>query len=235
MDKYTLNGQQLDQLRMFIRRRGFTDDLVVEEILDHFACKVEELLDTEPRLAFDEAVERAHRSFGVSGFRPVVKAFEHQLGSRYRRLFWRNVKQILLSPKYLLALIPAGYLLFQGIAWTELHNYRHIAGINDLTLIIWIAIFIYEIILTRKLTRLPFECYKRAVGVGEFIIAPVMIGFITGSRGNDNPDHNIALAAGFFTLLTMMALIRQLSFNLILKQAKADLSDRIPSLPAANH
>ncbi len=235
MDKYTLNEKQLDQLRMFIRKRGFNDDIVVEEILDHFACKVEELIIANPHMMLDEAMGKAHHSFGVSGFRPVVKAFEKQLESRYRRLFWRSVRQILVSPKYLLVLIPLGYLLLKGIVWTDANGYRHIFGSNDLLIISWIALFIYEVILVKKMADLKFDCYKKAVSVGEFIIGPVMIGFITGTSGSGSPDRNLWLGAAIFTILIIAVLIRQLSFNHILQLAKAELNERKHTLPVANH
>ena len=42
MDKLTLTKQQLKELKKFINSRGFREPLIVMEILDHFACLVEE-------------------------------------------------------------------------------------------------------------------------------------------------------------------------------------------------
>lgn len=71
MANNSLNSQELEQLRQYIRKQGFTDDVVVEEILSQFVRKVEGVISDNPRLELDAATELAHRSFGVAGFRPI--------------------------------------------------------------------------------------------------------------------------------------------------------------------
>lgn len=46
-----LSADQLAQVEAFIRRRGFSDVVVVHEVLDHVACRVEEKLIQVPTVA----------------------------------------------------------------------------------------------------------------------------------------------------------------------------------------
>jgi hypothetical protein len=228
MDKCTLNEKQLDQLRMFIRRRGFRDDMVVEEILDHFACKVEELLTKQPELPFFEAMERAHRSFGAAGFRPVVAAFEKQLAKKYRRLFWSHIKHILLSPVYLPALLIAGYFMYQAFLWADAQGYAHIIGINDLVGMTWLGLMIHEIILAKQFTTLSSEAYKAATSTGDPLLAPMIVGTVVGTVvGAQGPPSSEAGATwifyAFITLFILMVILRQIACRHILNRAKMEL------------
>ena len=89
MNNITLNEDQLWQLRNFIIKRGIKEADVVNEILDHFACKVEEILSTEKNMPFDRAMQLAHQSFGKSGFRPLVAEYEKQV----EKVMWSVFKQ----------------------------------------------------------------------------------------------------------------------------------------------
>jgi uncharacterized membrane protein len=99
MDSVILNREQLTQLKSYIGKRSlrFTDPLVMQEILDHFACKVEELLNNEPGIRIEDAMIKAHRSFGVRGFAPIADHVEQSLVKRYQRLSYKEMKSVLLS------------------------------------------------------------------------------------------------------------------------------------------
>ena len=56
MDKVTLTKEQLEELKVFINSRGFVEPVVVLEILDHFACKVEEELEQNPQYSLKKAM-----------------------------------------------------------------------------------------------------------------------------------------------------------------------------------
>ena len=79
MNKILLDDSQLLQLKRFIILKGIKQEDVIHEILDHFACKVEEILSTEKNMPFDRAMQLAHQSFGKSGFRPLVAEYEKQV------------------------------------------------------------------------------------------------------------------------------------------------------------
>jgi hypothetical protein len=114
----TLNASELDRLREFIYKRGFRDPVVINEILDHFACKVEEWLSSEPKLNLEEAMKRAHHDFGVKGFRPLVALFEQEVHKKYKRLYWSTVRENLFSLKFIPIMIMGGWLFFQYCLWS---------------------------------------------------------------------------------------------------------------------
>lgn len=117
MHKMTLSDAQLLELKRFIEQRGIKELDVIHEVLDHFACKVEELMEANPNLNFQEAIQKAHRSFGQSGFRPMIRAYELQV----EKIMWQTFKQALVhaisSPIIIAAIAVAlcGHLLMNHV------------------------------------------------------------------------------------------------------------------------
>jgi hypothetical protein len=106
-----LNAEQLDQLRAFIRKKGFGDPVLQEEILDHFASKTEELLSTQSELRFEDAMLCAYRSFGVRGFRPLAENFEKNVLLDFRRWRRNEYRQLLTSIHLPGMLLVAGFFI----------------------------------------------------------------------------------------------------------------------------
>ena len=68
MGERILRSGELQQLARFIVTRAvrFAAPLMLPlEILDHFTCKTEELLDEAPGLSLDEAMHKVRQSFSV--------------------------------------------------------------------------------------------------------------------------------------------------------------------------
>ncbi len=104
MGKIILNQEQLTTLKIYIQKRGIKEPDVIAEILDHFACKVEELMTEYPHINFETAVRRAHQSFGTTGFRTLAKAYEDGLSNEIWHVYKRASIDTILSPKILLIL-----------------------------------------------------------------------------------------------------------------------------------
>lgn len=107
MDNITLDEEQLRQLRQFIMKRGIKEVDVVNEILDHFACKVEEILSTEKNMPFERAMHLAHQSFGASGFRPLVAEYEKQLEKVIWKEYKTSLQETISSPEVFLSIFSA--------------------------------------------------------------------------------------------------------------------------------
>lgn len=115
MDRRILNPAELAQLRRFIVSRSarFAEPAVLMEITDHFACKVEELLNRDGGLSLEEAMRQAHQSFGIKGFAPLAEAFERSVYQRYKQWYRAEQKKLLFSahtPGLILLGILAGQL-----------------------------------------------------------------------------------------------------------------------------
>lgn len=117
MDKITLTKEQLKELKKFINSRGFREPLIVMEILDHFACLVEEKMQANPALALSEAMRQAHSSFGVMGFKPIADAADMERNKRLNREFKKTLRNMMQSPATWLLSVLAGTLYYQVYSW----------------------------------------------------------------------------------------------------------------------
>jgi len=110
MDKVNLNREQLQEVVAYIERRGFKDPLVLVEILDHFACKVEEKMEARPGMTLGAAIVAAHGDFGPMGFYPLRKAFEEAARKKYKAIFNTERKLLLKSPLFVLLATVLSFL-----------------------------------------------------------------------------------------------------------------------------
>ncbi len=131
MDKVTLTNEQLHQLVIYIRSRGFKEPLIIAELLDHFACKVEEKLLQEPDITLKAAMNAAHSDFGPTGFMPLVNAYKGNIKKKYMAIYRRQLKQNLTQPRFILPAIAVAVFFYQAVGWCSLHNYNHILDTND--------------------------------------------------------------------------------------------------------
>lgn len=147
MDKIILKPDQLKELESFIRKRGFTDAVVVNEILDHFACKVEEKLTSHPEMEFHKAMEKAHSDFGIKGFAEIASNFENALKTKYRNIYRAKIIRMLRSPVYLLAAGMIAFGFYRAYFWANEKGYHHVLGTNDVEtglFLIVIALYVVQ-------------------------------------------------------------------------------------------
>lgn len=79
MTEKKLTKAELGILMDFIRSKGYHYVDVQLEILDHFACKVEELMSSDAGMYFNRAIDLAYASFGEAGFGSVAASYELNL------------------------------------------------------------------------------------------------------------------------------------------------------------
>jgi hypothetical protein len=150
MDNITLSKEQLYKLIGFIKRRGFHQPHVIVEILDHFACKVEEKMNLFPNLSLEAAMTEAHSEFGRLGFYPIVTAYEAGVKKKYNDLYKAERNNVLLNPLYMLAAILSAVFYYKGFVWAEINEYRHVFGSNDVSALLYFASFITPILILLK-------------------------------------------------------------------------------------
>lgn len=109
-----LSKENLQELKAFIEKRSlrFSDPMILLEILDHFACKVEEIQEKNPGISLQAAMEEAHRAFGVRGFAPLADQAENSLLLRYKRIANGHIRNLLCSYPFLL-IVAAGLFCYQ--------------------------------------------------------------------------------------------------------------------------
>ena len=152
MANRTLEKDELEYLKRFIERRGFRDEGVLADILDHFACKTEELLARDPKLGLQQAAERAHASFGVRGFADLAKAYQDGLEGKYKAVYWHQFRRFLYNPLHELLLFALGSIAYQAYLYAAAQQWFHILDQNDFTFAFLLLIFAGEVLLHRKIS-----------------------------------------------------------------------------------
>lgn len=100
-----LNKPQIEQLKSLISKKGYPEIDVQYEILDHVACKVETMLDENPKLYIEEAFQKVHASFGIFGFSGLEESYKKLIETRLRNYFWQELKSNLLSLKIMIPIL----------------------------------------------------------------------------------------------------------------------------------
>lgn len=84
-----LTEGQIKEIRNFISKRGIKYLDVQMEIIDHTASAIEERMNADPKLSFEEALKQTHLSFGIFGFGGMEDALVNAMSKKYNRIFWR--------------------------------------------------------------------------------------------------------------------------------------------------
>lgn len=220
MDKLTLTPEQLKDLRYFILKRGFKDPVIQTEILDHFACKVEEQLSRNPVMDIQEAMEKAHHEFGYNGFYSIQATVEKALRARYRKIYWRQVKNILTSPLWMLLIVLICYVCYKSVVWAFVNHAQLIWEQNTAGFLLWLTALVMLIIKTiilRPQKNNVFFGMANWISVGSFVtICP----FIPGT--NPKTEKGMILDAAIFTFLFAIFLVDYISD---IKMWKAAIND----------
>lgn len=113
-----LDKDQIDQLKKLISYKGYPQVDVQYEILDHVACKVEVLMEENPKLSLPDAFRKVHASFGVFGFAGLEDSYKGLIEKRLRGYYWEELKSLLTSYRIIYPLLVL-LILFQSSTWFE--------------------------------------------------------------------------------------------------------------------
>lgn len=108
-----LNKDQIGQLKKLISYKGYQEIDVQFEILDHVACKIEVLMEENPKLSLPDAFQKVHASFGIFGFSELEESYKKMIQKRLWGYYWSAFKDLILSYR---VIFPVGllYLFFQS-------------------------------------------------------------------------------------------------------------------------
>jgi len=84
-----LSSSHIAQIKDFVAGRGFTEPDLQIEIIDHMACRVEDLMTANQTLTLHHAIKLAHAEFGIMGFSVFEDAMRSALQKRYLKVFRR--------------------------------------------------------------------------------------------------------------------------------------------------
>ncbi|MCH7414754.1 hypothetical protein MM213_14735 [Belliella sp. R4-6] len=113
-----LNKNQIDQLKKLISYKGYTEIDVQYEILDHVACRVEELMEENPTLSLPDAFRKVHASFGIFGFAGLEESYKGMIEKRLRGYYREELKNLLTSYRIIYPMLVL-LILFQSSTWFD--------------------------------------------------------------------------------------------------------------------
>ncbi len=115
-----LTVEQLDYIKNFIKKKGFTYIDVQMELLDHVACKVEERLIENPSLSFEKTFIQVYKEFGIFGFSSFEEAYSKGLYEKYSTIRRKEMLTWLTSPRIVYTLLTAIllYLIYDTFSVT---------------------------------------------------------------------------------------------------------------------
>jgi len=130
-----LTKDQITTLKKLISYKGYPEIDLQYEILDHVACKVEVMLEENPKLPLDDAFRKVHSEFGIFGFSDLAESYTKSIERRYRRFFWEELKAFFTSYRII---YPAttGFILYWLSVNTRPFGY-------ELTLPVWAVLFFF--------------------------------------------------------------------------------------------
>ncbi|QPH39215.1 hypothetical protein [Pedobacter endophyticus] len=98
------------------------------EIIDHVASAVEERMNNNDTLSFDQALQETHQSFGLFGFSSIEEGITRGLEKKYRKLFFR----------FMLSFFRLKYLPVTLVAFAALYKLQDFVQKTKLMLPIFI-------------------------------------------------------------------------------------------------
>ncbi|MEO9147637.1 MAG: hypothetical protein ABI237_18975 [Ginsengibacter sp.] len=109
-----LTNGQIQSLFTFCENRKVQYYDVQVELVDHLSNAIEDEMKSNPKITFEEGLEKVYQSFGNKGFKPLVIEKQKMVKKKNWKLFWNIFKSKLRWPKILLffALIAGMVTLF---------------------------------------------------------------------------------------------------------------------------
>jgi hypothetical protein len=91
--------KELERLYRFTREHYVVYYDVQTELVDHLANGIESQWQDDPKISFEQALQKEFRKFGVFGFSDVVEKRERAMGKRYHKLILKEIITVLKRPK----------------------------------------------------------------------------------------------------------------------------------------
>jgi len=107
-----LSPSQITILKKLISYKGYPEIDVQYEILDHVACKVEVLMEKDPKLELDDAFRKVHSEFGIFGFSSLEESYKKAIRKRVRNNYWTELKNLCTSYRIIYPL-GLGVIIYQ--------------------------------------------------------------------------------------------------------------------------
>lgn len=111
-----LSPDQITTLKKLISFKGYEEIDVQYEILDHVACRIEVLMDENPKLTLEDAFRKAHSEFGIFGFADLADSYRESIRKKFWSRYWSSLRSLMTSYRvvYLFLLAWAFHVISQN-------------------------------------------------------------------------------------------------------------------------
>lgn len=92
-----LSPDQITLLKKLISHKGYEEIDVQYEILDHVACRMEILIEENPKLALEDAFRKAHSEFGIFGFADLADSYRESIRKKFWSRYWSSMRSFFTS------------------------------------------------------------------------------------------------------------------------------------------
>ncbi len=127
-----LSDAQIKKLFEFCEKKQVRYYDVQLELVDHLANSIEEKMEANPLLSFEEALQIVYKDFGIFGFSHIIREKETSVYQEQRKIFYALVKEQLGWPAIFLfiasAILFLSFFAFTG-AFVEVVIFLMIAAI----------------------------------------------------------------------------------------------------------
>lgn len=107
-----LNPEQIERLYQFTRQHYVEWYDLQTELVDHLANAIEAQWQENPKLTFEEILQKEFKKFGVFGFMDVVEKRQAALNRKYNGIIWNHFKAFFTIPKIILTTTLVGVTYF---------------------------------------------------------------------------------------------------------------------------
>lgn len=109
-----LNDEQIQALFDFTKKKLVHYYDLQIELVDHLAASIEEEMERDKKLKFEDALERVYRKFGIFGFSQIVQQKQKQLERLHYKRWVKEVFALFRWPQALGSLTLLGSLYTLG-------------------------------------------------------------------------------------------------------------------------
>lgn len=94
-----LTALQIDLLYQFTRQHYVEYYDLQTELVDHLANAIEEQWHENPKISFEEVLQKEFKKFGVFGFMDVVEKRQAAMNKKYNKIVWNHFKTFFKLPQ----------------------------------------------------------------------------------------------------------------------------------------
>lgn len=230
-----LTSEQIERLYQFTRQHFVEYYDLQTELVDHLANAIEAEWQENPKLTFEEILQKEFKKFGVFGFMDVVEKRQLALNKRYNKIVWKHFKDFFTIPKVVTTFSAIGMFFYILI------NLSKQAGIIINTFFIGAILFfwfatIFKSVKYNKIVRFSGKkwLFKEVIfGYSNFAgLSYLPIQFIV--HVDFNTEIGTLKALFFSILITTMYLLDYIILFEIPKKAEDYLKETYPEYALEN-